>query len=80
MRLVHVTTCSLLVLLLAACSNRAAYDNMMIIKKNKCLEDTPVRHQECVFKDQQSYEEYRREREAHLQQRSKEKDRPNKPF
>lgn len=52
----------LLSLEIAACSNRAIYDNIRIHQRNECLKEPPSRHKECMERANKSYEEYERER------------------
>ncbi len=57
----------LLLLGIAACSNRAIYDNMRIHQRNECLKEPPSRHEECMEHANKSYEEYERERRELLE-------------
>lgn len=51
-----------------ACSNRAVYENMRIHQRNECLKEPSPRYEECIERENKSYEEYRRERKEALEQ------------
>lgn len=65
MAVMRVNSVLILVVLLglAACSNRAMYENMLIHQRNECLKEPPPRHAECLEQTNQPYEEYQRKRE-----------------
>lgn len=52
---------------LAACSNRAMYDDMRRHQQTDCLKEPPSRYDECIDRADKSYEEYERERKEVLE-------------
>lgn len=64
----------LLILLLlvgvAACSNRAVYENIQIHQRNECMKQPSGPYEECLERVNPPYEEYRREREEMLESQS----------
>lgn len=65
--------CHILFLLLGlpACSNRAIYENMQIQQRNDCRKEAPQDYAACIKRTDMLYEEYLRERNAVLTERTK---------
>lgn len=51
----------------AACSNRAIYENMRIEQRNECMREQSPRYEECIERTNKTYEEYQRERKEVLE-------------
>lgn len=49
-------------LLIAACSNKAIYDNIKLQQRNNCANLPLSQYDECMERSGKSYEEYERER------------------
>jgi hypothetical protein len=58
-------------LVLAGCSNRAVYDNIMLDQRNRCFNEPPPVYSECIERTSKSYEEYKREQQELLDEPSK---------
>ncbi|HEY7886499.1 MAG TPA: hypothetical protein VIC08_16240 [Cellvibrionaceae bacterium] len=52
----------------AACSNRTIYDGTLISQRNDCLKEPPGQYQQCLERNNKSYDEYQREREEILEE------------
>ena len=50
-----------ILLVVAACSNKAVYENFRIHQRNECLMGPPSGYEECMEGQNKSYEEYQRE-------------------
>lgn len=57
----------IIVSFLCGCSNRAIYDNLLLHERNQCLKDSVTRHEKCIFDQEKSYEEYKKERKQHIE-------------
>lgn len=55
-------------LCMTACSNKAVYNNLYINQRNQCLKKLPPTYFECDIHNTQSYEEYKRKRQAFLEE------------
>lgn len=51
----------------AACSNKAVYENMRTEQRNECMQEQSPRYEECMERTNESYEEFQREREEMLE-------------
>lgn len=63
---------TLALLLIAGCSNKAAYQNLQINQRNECLQRPPSQYEECMQGVDKSYEEYEQERQEYLREREEE--------
>ena len=53
-------------LITSGCSNRALYDNLQSQQHQKCIQDSTVHIKDCESIKEQSYDEYKRQREEQL--------------
>lgn len=60
----------ILMLVLTACSNRAVYENIQQNNRNRCIKEPPARYDECMARASKPYEEYEREREEAIEEKS----------
>ena len=49
--------------MLVGCSSRAVYDNIQLNQRNECFKLPPSQRADCLDSIDQSYDEYRKERE-----------------
>ena len=54
------------VLFMAACSNRAVYENVQISKRNECATLPQPQYESCMKETSKTYNEYERERKELL--------------
>lgn len=73
--IVKKTVILLVLLCLASCTHRSLYDNMRHNQRDECLKTSPSDYDACLESTgvNKSYEQYRRERDALLEQRSQDK-------
>lgn len=60
----HKILMACIVLSVAGCSNKAVYDNIQHNNRQACHTVPPAQYEACIERSNKSYEEYRREREA----------------
>ena len=51
----------------AACSNKAIYDNIQHSNRRQCAELPPSQYEQCVKQANKPYEEYEKERQEALE-------------
>ncbi|WP_397472365.1 hypothetical protein [Rheinheimera sp.] len=58
---------TLMLLFIASCSNKAAYQNLQQNKRNECMRAPAAEYDKCMQNMAQSYEEYERQRQQALE-------------
>lgn len=61
------TALIILLLFVASCSNKAAYQNLQQNKRNECMRAPAAEYDKCMQSMAQSYEEYERQRQQALE-------------
>lgn len=51
----------------AGCSNQQVYENIQQNNKNACTKLPPSQYEECIEKNEKSFEEYERDRKAAIE-------------
>ena len=54
----------LIILLLAACSNKSVYDNIQSHNQKECAKLPLSQYDECMERSSKSYKDYKRERDS----------------
>ncbi len=62
----RMTLSIIFIALLAGCSKREIYDNILVDQRNRCIHQRPSEYDECIKRTSKSYEEYERERQELL--------------
>ena len=60
----HKILMACIVFSMAGCSNKAVYDNIQHNNRRACNTVPPAQYEACIERSNKSYEEYKREREA----------------
>jgi len=57
----------LLLISIAACSNKVMYDNLRLNQRQKCVKEPRSNYIECIKRTDKSYEDYERKRKELLE-------------
>ena len=68
MRIIRVCCVLLSVWMLSACTQQQLYNSVKSNQRLKCEKEPPSKYEECMQQTQDSYDEYKREREEILEE------------
>lgn len=55
---------------ISGCSNRAVYNNLQKYKLDQCVKDNDFKNQFCFYNDQETFDEYSRNRDDYLKKQA----------
>lgn len=66
MKTIKICLIPLIIIFLAACSNKAIYDNIQLNNRKDCVKLPHSQYEKCMGKINMSYKEYEKERKEVL--------------